>query len=128
VSDEETLVPKVTLADKLGALEKPWVPTIVAELNEQYVKVVRFEGEYVWHQHEHQDEMFLVVNGSVRICFRGSEVTLGPGELLVVPRGVEHKPVADGPAEVLLFEPVATRNTGDVDHALTIEADELPRG
>jgi mannose-6-phosphate isomerase-like protein (cupin superfamily) len=121
---------KVTLADKLGALAKPWVPTIVGELNGQYVKVVRFEGEYVWHHHDHEDEMFLVVSGGVRICFRpedGGDVVLGPGEFVVVPRGVEHKPVADTPSDVVLFEPATTRNTGNVDHAYTIEATELPR-
>jgi len=119
---------KVNLADKLALLERPWVPTIVGELNGQCIKVVRFEGEYVWHHHDHEDEMFLVVKGRVRICLREQDdVVLGPGELLVVPKGVDHKPVADEPAEVVLFEPAATRNTGNVDHEYTIEADDVPR-
>jgi len=121
---------KVTLADKLAALAKPWVPTVVGELNGQLVKVVRFEGEYVWHHHDHEDEMFLVVSGRVRICFRpedGGDVELGPGEFVVVPHGMEHKPVADVPSEVVLFEPATTRNTGNVDHDYTIEAADLPR-
>ncbi len=77
--------------------------------------------------HQHEDELFLCVAGQVRICLRDGEVVLGPGELCVVPRGVEHKPVADAPAQVVLFEPAATRNTGDVDHPYTIEAEDLPR-
>lgn len=119
---------KVNLAAKLSQLDRAWVPTIVGELNGQYVKVARFEGEYVWHHHEHEDEMFLVIDGRVRICLRDrDDVVLGPGELLVVPRGLEHKPVAEEPAEVVLFEPASTRNTGNVDHAYTIEAEDLPR-
>ena len=118
---------KVNLAEKLARLELPWVPTIVGELNGQYVKVVRFEGEYVWHSHANEDEMFLVVDGEMRLCFREREVRLGPGELCIVPRGVGHKPVADPVCQVVLFEPAATRNTGNVDHEYTIEASDLPR-
>lgn len=118
---------KVNLSEKLAGVREPWVPTIVGELNGQCVKVVKFEGEYVWHHHEGEDEMFLVLKGCVRICLRDRDVVLNPGEFFVVPRGVEHKPVADGCADVLLFEPAATRNTGNVDHAYTIEAHDLPR-
>ncbi len=118
---------KVNLGDKAAALTKPWVPTIVAELNGQCVKVVRFEGQYVWHHHENEDELFWVIRGQIRIALRGGDVTLGEGEFLVVPRGVEHKPIAEQPADVVLFEPAATRNTGNVDHDYTIEAKDLPR-
>ena len=118
---------KVNLKDKFSQLDKPWVPTVVSELNGQYVKIVRFAGEYVWHRHEREDEMFYVVQGCIRVLFRDREVTLEAGEFLVVPRGVEHKPVAITPADVLLFEPATTRNTGDVDHDYTIEPDDLPR-
>lgn len=121
---------RVNLAEKLSHVTEHWVPTVVAELNGQYVKVVKFEGEYVWHHHDTEDEMFLVVSGSVRICFReadGGDVVIGPGEFCVVPRGVEHKPVAESPAEVVLFEPATTRNTGNVDHDYTIEATDLPK-
>jgi len=121
---------RVNLAETLARVDRPWVPTVVGELNGQMVKVARFEGEYVWHHHAREDEMFLVLSGRIRICFRpedGGDVALGPGEFCVVPRGVEHKPVADEPAEVLLFEPAATRNTGNVDHAYTIEPENLPR-
>jgi mannose-6-phosphate isomerase-like protein (cupin superfamily) len=120
----------VSLAEKLARVTAPWVPTIVGELNGQYVKVARFEGAYVWHHHDHEDELFLVVRGRVRICCRpedGGDVVLGPGEFCIVPRGVEHRPVAEEPAEVVLFEPASTRNTGNVDHAYTIEAADLPR-
>ena len=117
----------ISLADKLADLAEPWVPTIVGALNGQFVKVVRFEGEYVWHSHANEDEMFLVVEGQIRIYFRDGEIELGPGELCIVERGVEHKPVADRQAQVVLFEPASTRNTGDVDHEYTIEAADLPR-
>ncbi len=118
---------KVNLTDKLAKVDTPWVPTIVGELNGQYVKVVKFEGEYVWHSHAEEDELFWVLQGRIRICLRDGDVELGPGEFLIVPRGVEHKPVAEEPAQIVLFEPAATRNTGVVEHEYTIEADELPR-
>lgn len=105
---------KVTLADKLASFDERWAPRIVAELNGQHVKVAKLEGEFVWHQHEHEDELFFVLSGRLRILFRQGDVALDPGEMLVVPRGVEHKPVAEGTAEVLLFEPVSTVNTGNV--------------
>jgi len=118
---------KVDLAGKLASFDEPWVPKIVAELNGQYVKVAHFEGEYVWHSHAHEDEAFLVLEGRVDIHLRGSVVSLAPGELLVVPRGVEHKPVAHERAQVLLFEPASTRNTGGIDHEYTIEPEDLQR-
>lgn len=120
---------KVNLARKLASFQEPWVPKVVGELNGQYVKVVKCRGEYVWHHHDDEDELFLVVSGRLRIELRGRPaVELGPGELFVVPRGLEHRPVAaEGVAEVVLFEPAATRNTGNVDHAFTIEAGDLER-
>ena len=121
------MIEKVNLADKLASFEETWVPKIVGELNGQHVKVAKFEGEYVWHQHENEDEMFLVVEGRLRIEFRDHAVGLGPGEFCVVPRGVEHKPVARELVHAVLFEPATTRNTGDVDHEFTIEADQLDR-
>ncbi len=117
----------VSLAAKLATFDETWVPKIVGELNGQYVKVVKCEGEYVWHHHEQEDELFYVLKGRLRILLRDREVALEPGEFFIVPRGVEHKPVADEPAEVVLFEPVTTRNTGNVDHAYTIEARELEK-
>lgn len=118
---------KVNLAEKLGSFEDTWVPKIVGELNGQYVKVVKFEGEYVWHRHETEDELFLVVKGQMRIELRNQAVELNEGEFFIVPHGVEHRPVAPRLAHVLLFEPATTRNTGDVDHDYTIEAGDLER-
>jgi len=118
---------KVNLADKLASFDESWVPKVVAELNGQFVKVAKFEGEYVWHSHADEDEMFLVLDGHVDIHLRDRVVGLGAGELFVVPRGVEHKPVAPSVAQVVLFEPATTRNTGQIDHDYTIEATELER-
>ena len=118
---------KVNLAEKLASFDEAWVPKVVGELNGQYVKVAKFEGEYVWHQHENEDEMFLVLEGHLRIEFRDHTVELGPGEFYIVPRGVEHQPVAPKLVKAMLFEPATTRNTGAVDHDYTIEADQLDR-
>ena len=117
--------PRISLAEKLGSFDETWVPKVTAELNGQCVKVAKLLGEYVWHHHDVEDEMFLVVSGTLRILFRDGEVALGPGDLCVVPRGVEHKPVADALVECVLFEPATTRNTGNVNHGYTIEADDL---
>ncbi len=117
----------VNLARKLATFDELWVPKVVAELNGQYVKVAKFQGEYVWHSHAGEDEAFLVLAGSMRIHLRDRIVELAQGELFVVPRGVEHKPAADELCSCLLFEPSTTRNTGDVDHAYTIEANDLER-
>jgi mannose-6-phosphate isomerase-like protein (cupin superfamily) len=107
---------KIALAEKFIRITEHFRPKVVAELNGQEVKLVKVRGEFVWHHHEHEDELFLVVNGSLRIDFRDRSVTLGPGEMIVVPRGVEHRPVAEQETEVILFEPAATRNTGNVEH------------
>ena len=117
----------VSLKSKLATFAEHWSPKIVGELNGQYVKLVKFQGEYVWHHHAHEDEMFLVIDGQIEIHFRDRVVTLKAGEFCIVPRGVEHKPVAAREAAVLLFEPASTRNTGNVDHAYTIEAADLDR-
>jgi len=107
---------KINLADKFSRITEHWRPKVVAELNGQEVKLVKVRGEFVWHHHEVEDELFLVVRGVLRIEFRDHVVTLGPGELLVIPRGVEHRPVAPEEVELMLFEPAATRNTGNVVH------------
>lgn len=118
---------RINLKEKLASFSEHWVPKVVGELNGQFVKLVKFQGEYVWHQHAHEDELFLVLSGRIEIHFRDRVVSLGEGEFCIVPRGVEHKPVAAAEASVLLFEPAATRNTGNVDHAYTIEAESLER-
>jgi mannose-6-phosphate isomerase-like protein (cupin superfamily) len=121
------MISKVNLRKACASLEKAWTPKIAGELNGQYVKVAKFEGEYVWHKHEHEDEMFLALEGHVDIHLRDRTIGLEAGEFTIVPRGVEHKPAAKGVASVVLFEPVSTRSTGDVDDERTIEADELER-
>ncbi|MET9605469.1 cupin domain-containing protein [Streptomyces sp. NPDC006512] len=104
---------KVNIAEKLAGFTERWAPRRIARVNDYEVKAVRIQGEFVWHSHEETDEMFLVVRGSLTIRLRDGEVVLHPGELYVVPRGVEHLPVAAEEAEVLLFEPAGTPNTGD---------------
>jgi len=105
---------KVNIIEKLELFDDYWHPRIVGELNGQHVKLVKFRGEFIWHKHEHEDEMFLVVSGQFRLEFRDSEsVELGEGEFFIVPRGVEHRPVADEEVAVMLFEPVGTLNTGN---------------
>lgn len=118
---------RTNLVDKLASLDEVWVPKIVGELNGQYVKLAKFEGEYIWHHHADEDELFLVIEGHIDIHFRDHVVGLDPGEFCIVPRGVEHKPVAKERASVLLFEPASTRNTGNVDYGYTIEARDLER-
>lgn len=111
------IMQKVNLTDKLSLIDEYWRPKIVGELNGQEVKLVKFKGEFVWHHHEREDELFLVVRGSFRVEFRDRVITLGEDEFVIVPRGVEHRTVADDEVHVLIFEPAATRNTGDVEDA-----------
>ncbi len=106
---------KVNLSEKFGQISEYWRPKVVGELNNQEVKLVKFQGEFPWHYHETEDELFLAVNGNFRIEFRDKSVELRQGEFLIVPHGVEHRPVADEEVEVLLFEPKGVRNTGNVE-------------
>jgi mannose-6-phosphate isomerase-like protein (cupin superfamily) len=110
----------IDLREKFAAFDEQWSPRIVAELNGQHVKLVKFRGEFVWHHHDHEDELFLVHRGRFRMEFRDHAVDLGPGEMIVVPRGVEHRPVADEEVEVVLFEPAGTLNTGNVLNERTV--------
>jgi len=116
---------KVNLQDKLAGFTDQWSPKIVGELNGQHVKLVKFQGPFVWHHHDDEDELFLVVKGRFRMEFRDRHVWLEEGEFLIVPRGVEHRPVAEEEAHVLLFEPASTLNTGNVRNERTLE--ELDR-
>jgi mannose-6-phosphate isomerase-like protein (cupin superfamily) len=122
---------KINLHEKLSLIKDHWNPRILAELNGQYVKLVKFQGPFTWHHHEAEDEMFLVVKGRFRMEFREPsddssepgkqlDVWLEEGEFIVVPRGVEHRPVAEEEAEVLLFEPASTLNTGNVRDDFTV--------
>ena len=115
---------KVNLAQKLALFDEHWTPKIVGQLNGQYVKLAKLEGAFVWHQHEAEDEMFLVLAGSLTIQLEAGDVVLEKGEFLVVPRGVRHRPVADREAHVLLFEPCSTAHTGDVRTERTVDRQE----
>jgi mannose-6-phosphate isomerase-like protein (cupin superfamily) len=117
---------KINLAEKLALFSDHWSPKILGELNGQQVKVVKFQGEFVWHRHEAEDELFLVVRGAFRMDYRDGQgveqgMELGEGEFLIVPRGVEHRPVANEEVQVLLFEPAGTLNTGNVRGVLTAD-------
>ena len=112
---------KVNLAEKFASIATYWDPKIVAELNGQHVRLVKLKGEFVWHHHDREDELFLVLKGNLRLEFRERSVELGPGEMIVVPRGIDHRPVADDEVEVLLFEPATTLNTGNVSNDRTVE-------
>ena len=111
---------KFKLAEKFALFGDHWSPKVVGELNGQHVKLVKLLGEFVWHRHDHEDELFLVVKGRFRMDFRDREVWLEEGEFLIVPRCVEHRPVADEEAHVLLFEPAGTLNTGHVQDERTV--------
>jgi mannose-6-phosphate isomerase-like protein (cupin superfamily) len=111
---------KVNLQEKLAQFSEHWTPKIVGELNGQQVKLVKFSGPFVWHYHRDEDELFLVVKGRFRMEFRDHHLWLEEGEFLIVPRGVEHRPVADQEAHVLLFEPASTLNTGNVQSEMTL--------
>jgi mannose-6-phosphate isomerase-like protein (cupin superfamily) len=110
----------INLASKLSLFSEHWSPKVIAELNGQQVKVVKFRGDFLWHHHEHEDELFLVLSGRLRMEFRDHQAWLGPGELIVVPRGVEHRPCAEKEVHVLLFEPATTVNTGNVVNERTL--------
>jgi len=105
---------KSSLAEKFSLIHEHWRPKVVAQLNGQELKLVKFCGTFPWHHHEHEDELFLVWRGQMSIEFRDHLVTLNPGELCVVGRGIEHRTLAESEAEVLIFEPAATRNTGNI--------------
>ena len=107
---------KINLDEKLALVTEHWRPKVVGELNGQEVKLVKFRGVFVWHHHDREDELFLGVRGRFRVEFRDRVVDVGPGEFVIVPHGVEHRTAADEEASVLVFEPAATRNTGNVQH------------
>jgi mannose-6-phosphate isomerase-like protein (cupin superfamily) len=112
---------KVNLAGKLGSFMEHWSPKIVGELNGQQVKLVKFQGPFVWHHHDHEDELFLVVKGRFRMELRDKNIWIEEGEFIIIPRGLEHRPVAEEEAHVLLFEPASTLNTGNVRNERTLE-------
>jgi mannose-6-phosphate isomerase-like protein (cupin superfamily) len=109
----------IRLEEKFSRIDDHWNPRIIAALNGQYVKAAKLKGTFVWHRHEKEDELFWVHKGKLRLEFRDRVVELGPGELCVVPRGIEHRPVAEEEVEILLFEPRSTLNTGNVENEHT---------
>ena len=111
---------KVNIREKLSGISDYWQPRIAGELNGQQVKLVKFLGPFVWHHHESEDELFLVVKGRMLMEFRNRSVPVGEGEFIIVPRGVEHRPVAEDEVHVVLFEPASTLNTGNVENELTL--------
>jgi len=117
------IMQKINLAEKLSLIQDHWNPRIAGELNGQLIKLVKFEGPFTWHHHEHEDEMFMVVKGRFRMDYRdhGEEHAewIEPGEFIIVPRGVEHRPFAEAECEVVLFEPASTLNTGNVEDEFT---------
>ena len=114
------MIDKVNLAEKFSRFEERWSPKIAAEVNGCYVKLVKFQGEFVWHHHEREDELFVVVKGRMIMKLRGRDVEVGEGEFIVIPHGVEHKPVALEECQVILFEPGSTLNTGNVENERTL--------
>lgn len=125
---------KVNLAEKFAIFAEHWRPKIAGELNDSYVKLVKLKGEFVWHKHENEDELFLVIKGTLRMMVRDAEtktsavsaktereIVIGPGEFIIVPRGTEHLPIADEEVYVVLLEPKSTMNTGDVRNERTVE-------
>lgn len=118
----------VDIAEKLDKINEHWSPHIVGELNGQHVKLAKLKGEFIWHDHQQEDELFYVVKGTLIMELRDPDertVTIGPGEFIVVPRGVMHRPIAPEEVHVMLFEPASTVNTGNIDHDLTKK--DLPR-
>jgi mannose-6-phosphate isomerase-like protein (cupin superfamily) len=112
---------KVNLSKKFNMFNEYWAPHIVGELNGQYVKLAKFKGEFVWHSHENEDELFLVIKGTLRIELKNGSVTINQGEFYIVPKGVEHKPVADEEVHVMLLEPKSTEQTGGIESDLLKE-------
>ena len=111
---------KVNLSDKFNLFDEQWTPKIVAELNDSYVKIAKIQGEFTWHKHDNEDEMFFVAEGNLQIHFRDKIVDLSPGEIIVVPKGIEHKPVCSEEVKIMMIEKKTTVNTGDVVNEKTI--------
>jgi mannose-6-phosphate isomerase-like protein (cupin superfamily) len=114
------VVTRINLAEKLARFDDHWNPRIIADLNDSHVKLAKVQGEFVWHQHADEDELFLVLRGTLTIELRDGVVTLGPGEMVVIPKGVEHRPVAAEEVHLMLIEPKGIRHTGDVESELTV--------
>ena len=114
------MIKKINIAEKFSLFDEIWVPKITAELNDDYIKLDKFHGEFIWHKHDEEDELFLVVKGDINVKFRDGDVQVSEGEFIVIPKGVEHKPTAENEAHVLIVEPKNALNTGDVQDEMTL--------
>jgi mannose-6-phosphate isomerase-like protein (cupin superfamily) len=114
------MIKKINIAEKFDLFDEIWVPKIAAELNNDYVKLDKFHGEFLWHKHDDEDELFLVVKGDIVVKFRDGDVHVSEGEFIVIPKGVEHKPTAEKVSHVLIVEPKNALNTGDVQDEMTL--------
>ena len=110
---------KINISQKLAQFKDHWNPRIIGELNQQHVKIAKIKGEFIWHKHDDEDEMFLVLKGTLKIEFRDRTETIQENEIIIVPKGVEHKPIADEEVSIMLFEPATTINTGDLENERT---------
>ncbi len=116
---------KVNLAAKFALFSEQWSPKIVGQVNDMHIKLGRIEGEFIWHSHENEDEMFMVINGSMTLRFRDKDVVVNPGEFIVVPRGVEHMPVAQSETQIMMIEPATTVNTGTRESDRTVNPEKI---
>jgi len=119
----QSKIKKVNLAEKFSLFSEQWRPKIVGELNDAYIKVGRLQGEFVWHHHDNEDELFLVVKGHLVIKLKDGEIALDEGEFVIIPRGVEHCPMAEEEVQIVLLEPKTTLNTGNVQNERTVDAE-----
>ncbi|MDA0215352.1 MAG: cupin domain-containing protein [Planctomycetota bacterium] len=110
---------KINISEKLSLFKDYFHPRIIGELNGQHVKLAKFQGEFVWHKHDNEDELFFVLDGEFKMEFRDRTITIGKNEIITIPRGVEHRPVAEKEVSIMLFEPASTLNTGDTNSELT---------
>ena len=110
---------KINIEQKLSLFNDHWNPRIVGELNKQHVKLAKLKGEFIWHKHDNEDEMFLVLKGTLQIAFRDRIETINKNEMIIVPRGIEHKPIAEKEVSIMLFEPASTINTGELENKFT---------
>jgi mannose-6-phosphate isomerase-like protein (cupin superfamily) len=121
---ESAAIEKVNLSEKLALFDEHWSPRIVGEINDSHVKLVKLKGEFVWHKHDREDEMFLVLKGTLLMKLRDRDIKIEEGEFVIIPKGVEHLPVAEAETHVLLFEPKTTLNTGDIENERTVQSPE----
>ena len=113
------MIKKINISQKLSQFKDHWNPRIIGELNQQHVKLAKLKGEFIWHKHEDEDEMFLVLKGTLKIEFRDRTETIQENEIIIVPKGVEHKPIAEEEVSIMLFEPASTINTGELENEFT---------